>query len=228
MTWNPDVANRRGQSWMGGRSLEHGSNPLLGVCLRCGALPGPACWGWVCPEAHRSVLNIRLSDERRPSRRLTGFTGRPCWCEAHWGVLAGGQVLPLPNRRNRKQCISGALVSAPRTAAPGDCAGFPPNCSSRQNSPVQAGSAEQGHGCDSLFSPLPGAGYVSSNWQQGWGKNICSYISQVIAVSADGCFLRTYRYVPPYSCRQIRSQGIPCHSCPPNPVLESLGMEWSV
>jgi len=47
------------------------------------------------------------------------------------------------------------------------------------------------------------------SWQQGWGKNICSYIFQVTAVSADGLFLRTCWYVPTYSCQLIQVTGYP-------------------
>lgn len=189
--------------------------------------PWPCLLGVGLPRsAHLSMLNIRLSDERRPSQRLTGFTRRPCWCEAHWGVLAGGQALPLPNRRNRKSVSREPWSQLPELPS------LEPVLASHLiahlgRTPLSRPGL-QGHGCDLLFSPLPSAGCVSSSWQHGWGKNICSYISQVTAVSADGCFLRTCRYVPPCSCQQIRSQGIPCHSCPPSPVLESSGMEWSV
>ena len=55
------------------------------------------------------------------------------------------------------------------------------------------------------FSPRhPGAGKLLSNWQQGWGKNTCSHIFQLIAVSADGLFLRTCWSLPTYSCQLIQ------------------------
>lgn len=171
-----------------------------------------ACFGVGLPRnAHLLMHNILLFNERKLSQRLIGFTGKPSWCEApRWGPgwRTGPPSLKQKVNGNREQPVSGALVPAPRSAAPMETV-----LASHlivhlgRTRPVRAGAAEQGQGCDPLLSSLPDAGQVSSNWQQDWGKNICSSVSQVTPVSADGFFLSTCWYVPIYFCQLIQVTG---------------------
>lgn len=136
----------------------------------------------------------------------------PADVKPHRGFLAGGQDLLPPDRRLMgQQHISGVLFPAPRTAAqtePVLASNLIKNPS--RTAPGQAGAAELraelGPGFDpplSLFHS-PCTGKVLPADSRARGKNICSDICQVTAVSADGLFLRTCWYLPTHSCQLIR------------------------
>lgn len=152
----------------------------------------------------------------------------PADVKPHCGFVAGGRDLPPPRQKvngNRAQHISGALVPASGTAPP-----MLPVLASNltallgRSIPIQAGAAELRPGYNPLLSPPVLGKFLPTGSRAGERTSAPTFSSSLLMAHS----LELAGMCPLILANSSRSQGIPRHCCPPNPVLEPLGIEWSV